>query len=230
MNRLTEILQKHIWCILFGAFITLVATITILGGEDESLVSHVSLAASVSALILAAIVIIYSMIVNARAERNLEEMRGLILQLETGMRRGIDELAKGQRDLKKLQDSGAKYYKSSGEKKYVLKRSSATGLLALKWLAHTEKSEKQSTLKICAREMGLSTELYIQAFLVGFMSHDWGAEVVIDMDRFKAIDLPTNFKQDVENALDGKVREFPSNIVYRVEETRKKIEEYFKEG
>lgn len=78
MNRLAEILKRHIWCVITIAAIILLALITLSFGEDVNLVSHLSLTSAVVSIVLAVIVIVYMYFQDQRSSQNITEMRKLI--------------------------------------------------------------------------------------------------------------------------------------------------------
>ena len=78
MNRLAEILKRHIWCVITIAAIILLTLITLSFGKDVNLVSHLSLTSAVVSIVLAVIVIVYMYFQDQRSSQNITEMRGLI--------------------------------------------------------------------------------------------------------------------------------------------------------
>lgn len=78
MNRLAEILKRHIWCVITIAAIILLALITLSFGKDVNLVSHLSLTSAVVSIVLAVIVIVYMYFQGQRSSQNITEMRRLI--------------------------------------------------------------------------------------------------------------------------------------------------------
>lgn len=78
MNRLAEILKRHIWCVIIIAAIILLALITLSFGKDVNLVSHLSLTSAVVSVVLAVIVIVYMYFEGQRSSQNITEMRKLI--------------------------------------------------------------------------------------------------------------------------------------------------------
>ena len=78
MNKLAEILKRHIWCVIIIAAIILLALITLSFGKDVNLVSHLSLTGAVVSIVLAVIVIVYMYFQDQRSSQNITEMRRLI--------------------------------------------------------------------------------------------------------------------------------------------------------
>jgi len=78
MNRLAEILKRHVWCVITIAAIILLALITLSFGKDVNLVSHLSLTSAVVSIVLAVIVIVYMYFQDQRSSQNITEMRRLI--------------------------------------------------------------------------------------------------------------------------------------------------------
>jgi len=80
MKRLTEILKRHVWCVIIIAAIILLSLITLSFCEDVNLVSHLSLGSAIVSIVLAIIVIVYMYFQDQRSSQNITEMRSLIDQ------------------------------------------------------------------------------------------------------------------------------------------------------
>lgn len=80
MNRLTEILKRHIWCVMTIAAIILLAITALSFSKDDNLVSHLSLTSAVVSIVLAVIVIVYMYFQDNRSSQNIIEMRNLVDQ------------------------------------------------------------------------------------------------------------------------------------------------------
>ena len=78
MNKLADILKRHIWCVITIAAIILLALITLSFGKEVNLVSHLSLTSAVVSIVLAVIVIVYMYFQDQRSSQNIIEMRKLI--------------------------------------------------------------------------------------------------------------------------------------------------------
>lgn len=85
MDKLAEILKRHVWCIIILAAILLLSVTVLSFGADVSLVSHLSLASAVVSIVLAIIVIIYMYFQDSRSSQNITEMKGLIDQASRTM-------------------------------------------------------------------------------------------------------------------------------------------------
>ncbi len=99
MNRFTEMLKNHIWCVIGFASLLFLWILTIRFGEDASLVSHLGLAASVLSIALAIIVIVYTFYQTERSGQNLTEMRTLIYEASSVITSKADTIAQKASDL-----------------------------------------------------------------------------------------------------------------------------------
>ena len=85
MDKLVEILKRHVWCIIILAAILLLSVTVLSFGADVSLVSHFSFASAIVSIVLAIIVIVYMYFQDHRSSQNITEMKSLIDQASRAM-------------------------------------------------------------------------------------------------------------------------------------------------
>lgn len=116
MKKLTEILKRHVWCVIIIAAIILVSVITLSFGEDVNFVSHWSLAAAIVSIVLAFLVFVYMVVQGWRSSQNITEMKNLIdrgTYLMIDKARILADKADSMKQLEKVLQSFQAGYKST---------------------------------------------------------------------------------------------------------------------
>ncbi len=90
-GTVTEVVKKHIWCIIMGLVIILIGILTVRFGSSDEAVNLLSFAGAVASIILALVAILYGAMASWRAEQSVGEMQRMI--------------GRGQRKLEKKMES-----------------------------------------------------------------------------------------------------------------------------
>jgi hypothetical protein len=229
MNRLTEILKRHIWCVIAIAAIILLAIITESFSKDVNLVSHLSLASAIVSIVLAVIVIVYMYFQDQRSSQNITEMRKLI---DEGHRTMTDKAglmidkAQSIENIARLMQSPSPGSKPDTPPLEILERLkldvsvySRSGLLVLYSLAKSHELRKTMSWNVISRLLYKENESWaiqvqvhglgiIQSF-EAFLRHEY---LTSSNEQIRVKKLPDGFAESVIAELNHRIKDKSDNF------------------
>lgn len=224
MNKLAEILKRHIWCVIIIAVIMLLSLITLSFGEDVDLVSHLSLASAIVSIVLAVIVIIYTFFQNQRSSQNIAEMKNLIDEGYRTMTDKADLMVNQTQSLEQMM-TGITQPPADGKQistPLVLQGGGTLdvsvygywGLLTLYSLAKSHELEKPMSMKSISRLTEEEKDASLRFWCYGtgaiqsiqaFLGED---NLIYSHEQQEVKKLPDGFKKSVTAQIDSRLEKY----------------------
>jgi len=245
MNKLAEILKRHIWCVITIAAIILLALITLSFGKDVNLVSHLSLTSAVVSIILAIIVIVYMYFQDQRSSQNITEMRRLIDEGHRTMTDKaslmVDKAQSMERQVAELIQSSPADSKPTTPPLEIKEPSQFDvsvygywGLMVLYSLAKSHELDKPMSIKSISKLLNEENMIWSSSLrhysygiilsLRAFLGEDY---IAFSLEQQEVKKLPDSFKESITAQIDKRIEKSKDKDSAEFIRGRDLIDKYF---
>jgi len=222
MNKLAEILKRHIWCVITISAIILLAIITLSFGKDDNLVSHLSLTSAVVSIVLAVIVIVYMYFQDQRSSLNITEMRRLIdegyrtmtdkADLMVGRTQSLEQMMAGISQFPSGSDTTSSPLVLEEGGTLDISAFSNIGLLALYSLAKSYELKKPISIFNVFESAAIDNSSAMSFFALGVihsLEGFWGKDyITVNGEHQQLKKLPDGFKESITAAIDKRLKKY----------------------
>ena len=222
MNRLAEILKRHIWCVITIAAIILLALITLSFGKDVNLVSHLSLTGAVVSIVLAVIVIVYMYFQEQRSSQNITEMRRLIdegyrtmtdkADLMVGRTQSLEQMMAGLTQPPADSDTTTSLLETQETLRFDVSVYGYWGLMVLYSLEKSHELDKLMSIKSISELLegntvwATSLRHYSFGIILSFRAFLGEDCIAFSLEQQKVKKLPGSFKGSITAQIDKRIK------------------------
>lgn len=206
------------WTIVFGAFLFIGIVTFWLGGKGNEIVSYMSFASTLIAIVLALVAIFYSMIQHTSSQQNIGEMRMLVSEASRIMTEKASSMEQqsvlmGRMTQQLAQSIGTGLPSSAATFYLNVSNCSHIGLLVLYGLAKSYEHKKTFPLSefLVRRYPDSNVQFamvnYIMGFMVGLNCFLEPGSVTWDLASIKVDKLPPEFEGYIVQHIDMRIKQ-----------------------